>query len=153
MTNEGRPNFMMVEATSPVEVWLYGGKAELVYKPSDNSKIYTGIDTNIIKRKGDRTRIVKKMNGMPLPQPKIFVDKIWQDANLNDVGLFVEGKFKIADFTTLTTGVRSDFISNFQVVSFALFFLFDIVLFRLFSLQVAAFYALPLYVFVHVPLY
>ncbi len=112
MTNEGRPNFMMVDAQSPVEVWVYGGKAELVYKPSGNSRIYTGIDANLIRREGNRTRIVKMMNGMPLPQPMTFVDKIWQDAALNDIGLFIEGKFKIADFTTLTTGVRSDFIST-----------------------------------------
>jgi len=112
MTNEGRPNFMMVDAQSPVEVWLYGGKAELVFRPSGNSKIYTGIDANLIRREGNRTRIVKMMNGMPLPQPRVFIDKIWQDANLNNVGLFVEGKFKIANFTTLTTGVRSDFIST-----------------------------------------
>ncbi|MCK5816045.1 MAG: TonB-dependent receptor [Flavobacteriaceae bacterium] len=112
MTNDGRPNFMMVEAASPVEVWLYGGKSELVFRPSDNSKIYTGIDANLIRREGDRTRIIKMMNGMPLPQPKTVVDKIWQDANLNDIGLFVEGKFKIANFITLTTGVRSDFIAT-----------------------------------------
>lgn len=112
MTNGGRPNFMMVDSQSPVEVWMYGGKAELVYKPSDNSKIYTGIDANLIRREGNRTRIVKMMNGMPLPMPMTFVDKIWQDATLNDVGLFAEGKFKIADFTTLTAGIRSDFIST-----------------------------------------
>ncbi|MBL4939949.1 MAG: TonB-dependent receptor [Lutibacter sp.] len=113
MTNGGRPNFMMVDAQSPVEVWTSGGKVELVLRPSDKSRIYTGIDANLIARKGDRTRVVKKMNGMTLPIPMIFVDKIWQDATLNDIGLFAEGKFKIADFTTLTTGVRADFISTF----------------------------------------
>ncbi|PHR69273.1 MAG: TonB-dependent receptor [Lutibacter sp.] len=112
MTNEGRPNSLMVESVSPVEVWLYGGKAEVVFKSSGNSRVYAGVDANLINRKGDRTRVVKMMNGMMLPTPMAFVDKIWQDANLNDIGLFVEGKFKIADFTTLTTGVRSDFISS-----------------------------------------
>lgn len=112
MTNEGRPNFMMVDAQSPVEVWTYGGKAELIIRPSTNSRIYTGIDANLIERKGDRTRIVKKMNGMTLPTPMTFIDKIWQDANLNLVGLFAEGKFKVANYTTLTTGVRADFIST-----------------------------------------
>ncbi|MFK5879272.1 MAG: TonB-dependent receptor [Flavobacteriaceae bacterium] len=112
MTNEGRPNFAIVDSQSPVEVWMFGGKAELVYKPSGNSRIYTGVDANLIRREGNRTRVVKMMNGIPLPEPMTFVDKIWQDATLNDLGLFIEGKFKIADFTTLTTGVRSDFIST-----------------------------------------
>ena len=112
MTNEGRPNFMMTDSSSPVEVWTYGGKAELVLRPSDNSKIFTGVDANLISREGDRTRIVKVMNGITLPTPKIFTDKIWQDATLNDIGVFAEGKFKVADYTTLTTGVRSDFIST-----------------------------------------
>ncbi|WP_456377407.1 TonB-dependent receptor domain-containing protein [Lutibacter sp.] len=112
MTNEGRPNFMMTDSSSPVEVWTTGGKVELVLKPSDNSRIFTGIDANLIRREGDRTRIVKIMNGNVLPNPMTFIDKIWQDSNLNDVGVFVEGKFKVADFTTLTTGVRADFIST-----------------------------------------
>ncbi|PHQ56812.1 MAG: TonB-dependent receptor [Lutibacter sp.] len=112
MTNEGRPNFMMTNSSSPVEVWTYGGKVELVLRPSEKSRIFTGIDANLIGRKGDRTRIVKMMNGMILPTPMTFVDKIWQDANLNDVGLFAEGKFKIADFTTLTAGLRTDLIST-----------------------------------------
>ena len=112
MTNEGRPNFKMTDSSSPVEVWTYGGKAELVLRPSDNSKIFTGIDANLIGREGNRTRIVKVMNGMPLPTPKTFTDKIWQDASLNDIGVFAEGKFNIFDYTTLTTGIRSDFIST-----------------------------------------
>ena len=112
MTNEGRANFVMAESSSPVESWTSGGKAELVIKTSENSRIYTGLDANFIDRKGDRTRVVKMMNGMMLPNPKIFVDKIWQDAFLNDVGVFGEGKFKVANFTTLTTGIRADFVST-----------------------------------------
>jgi len=112
MTNENRPNFKMVDAQSPVESWTYGGKAELVITPSNTTRIYTGIDANLIDRKGDRTRIVKMMNGMILPTPKTFTDKIWQDASLNDVGIFAEGKFKLSDFTTITTGIRADFIST-----------------------------------------
>lgn len=112
MTNEGRPNYMMTASSSPVASWTSGGKAEVVIKASENARIYTGFDANLIDRKGDRTRVVKIMNGMKLPTPKTFVDKIWQDASLNDIGVFVEGKFKVADFTTLTTGVRADFIST-----------------------------------------
>ena len=112
MTNEGRPNFRIVDSKSPVKVWTTGGKIELVLRPTDKSRIYTGIDANLTNRAGNRTRIVKMMNGAILPIPKTFIDKIWQDATLNDIGVFAEGKFKIADFTTLTTGIRSDFIST-----------------------------------------
>lgn len=112
MTNEGRPNFMMTDSKSPVEVWTTGGKLELVLSPSDNSKIFTGIDVNLVGRKGNRTRIVKIMNGNVLPTPMTFTDKIWQDASLNNIGLFAEGKFKVSDYTTLTTGIRSGFIST-----------------------------------------
>jgi len=112
MTNEGRPNFMMTDSSSPVEVWTSGGKVELVLRTSEKSRVFTGIDANLIRREGDRTRIVKIMNGIVLSTPMTFIDKIWQDANLNDIGLFAEGKFKITDFTTLTTGTRADFIST-----------------------------------------
>jgi len=112
MTNEGRPNFMMTDSKSPVEVWTTGGKVELVLRPSDYSKIFTGIDANLVAREGNRKRIVKIMNGNVLSTPMVFTDKIWQDASLNDIGLFAEGKFKLTNNTTLTTGVRADFIST-----------------------------------------
>lgn len=112
MTNENRPNFNMTDAQSPVESWTYGGKAEIVFSPSENSRIYTGIDANLIERKGDRTRVIKIMNGTMLPTPMTKIDKIWQNANLNDIGIFAEGKFKVANYTTLTMGVRADFIAT-----------------------------------------
>lgn len=111
MTNEGRPNYMMTFSSSPVEVWTTGGKAEIVLRPSDNSRIFAGLDANLIGREGNRTRIVKIVNGTILPTPMTFTDKIWQDANLNDVGVFTEGNFKVSENTTVTTGIRADFIS------------------------------------------
>lgn len=112
MTNEERPSFKMTDAASPVQSTTYGGKAELVIRPSEKIKIFTGMDANFIGREGNRTRIVKIMNGKPLPTPKTFVDKIWQDATLNDIGVFGEGKFIVANNLTLTTGIRADFIST-----------------------------------------
>lgn len=111
MTNGGRKNFKTVDAKSPVEAWNWGGKAEIVFTPSKNTNIYSGIDANFIKREGGRTRIVKMMMGKMLPKPKVFNDKIWQDASLNTVGVFTEGKFKLADYYTLTTGIRADFVT------------------------------------------
>ena len=111
MTNGNRPNFNMLDAQSPVEVSTYGGKAEIVLTPSSKSKIFAGIDANLIQRDGSRTRIVKMVNGTMLPEPKVFIDKIWQDSELNNYGVFAEGKFQVADRLTLTTGLRADFIS------------------------------------------
>lgn len=111
MTNEGRPNFMMTFSSSPVEVWTTGGKAEIVLRPSANARIFAGVDASFIDREGERTRIVKIKNGNVLPNPMAFIDKIWQDAGINDIGVFTEGKFKVSDNTTITTGIRADFIS------------------------------------------
>lgn len=111
MTNENRPSFLLTDSKSPVESFSYGGKAEMVFNTSNNSKLFAGVDANLLNRKGDRTRIVKIMNGNVLPVPMTFVDKVWQDADLNDIGVFAEEKIKITDYTTITAGVRADFIS------------------------------------------
>ncbi|MBT8385096.1 MAG: TonB-dependent receptor, partial [Bacteroidia bacterium] len=108
MTNEGRPSFMMTEANSNVFATTYGGKAELTITPSDRLFLFTGIDANLIKREGNRIRLVKVMNGNTLPEPRTFVDKIWQDAQLNDIGIFAESNYKISDGFTLTAGIRAD---------------------------------------------
>ncbi len=47
-----------------------------------------------------------------LPEPIVKVDKIWQDSELNDIGLFVEGKIRTSERSTFTAGLRSDFIST-----------------------------------------
>jgi len=105
MTNENRPTFKATDAKSPVESFSYGGKAEMVFNTSDNSKLFAGVDANLLNRKGDRTRIVKIMNGNVLPMPMTFTDKVWQDADVNDIGVFAEEKIKITDYTTITAGV------------------------------------------------
>ena len=111
MTNDDRPSFKATEASSNVFVTTYGGKTELTLTPSDKLNIFTGLDANFIAREGDRIRLIKIMNGNVLPMPMEKVDKIWQDSKLNDVGVFVESKYKISDRTLFTAGLRSDFIN------------------------------------------
>lgn len=111
MTNKNRPSFKMTDAASNVFATTYGGKTELVLSPNDNLFIFTGLDANLIGREGNRVRTVKIMNGNPLPTPKVFTDKIWQDARLNDFGVFVEGKYRLSDAYTLTVGLRSDIVN------------------------------------------
>ncbi len=111
MTNEERPSFKATDAASNVFATTYGGKAEVTITPSDKLNIFTGLDANFIARDGDRIRIIKIMNGNPLPEPMTKVDKIWQDSELNDIGVFAEGKYKVSERSVLTAGLRSDFIS------------------------------------------
>jgi len=111
MTNAGRKNFMMVDAQSPVESWTYGGKMEVDLTLSDAVKLYTGLDANIVKREGDRTRIVKMMNGMKLPMPMTKVDKIWQDATVADYGVYAESNMRLSDNYSFQAGARIDFIA------------------------------------------
>ncbi len=111
MTNENRPSFKATDAASNVFATTYGGKAEVTITPSDKLNIFTGLDANFIAREGDRIRIIKIMNGNPLPEPKTKVDKIWQDSELNDVGVFAESKYKVSDRSVITVGLRSDFIA------------------------------------------
>lgn len=112
MTNEDRPSFMATEASSNVFATVYGGKTEFILTPSDKLNIFTGLDANFVAREGDRIRLVKIMNGNVLPMPMEKVDKIWQDSEVNDIGVFAEGKYKVSDKTVITAGLRSDFIST-----------------------------------------
>lgn len=111
MTNENRPSFMATEASSNVFATTYGGKTEVTFTPSEKVFLFVGADANFIAREGNRIRLVKIMNGNVLPNPMTFTDKIWQDAKLNDVGVFMEGNYKVADNYVFTAGVRSDFVS------------------------------------------
>jgi iron complex outermembrane receptor protein len=112
MSNENRPNFMMVDAESNVFVTTWGGKTELTLHPNDRSSLFVGLDANMIAREGDRIRKIKIMNGNMLPEPVVRIDKIWQDTKLNDIGIFAEGKLRVSDQSTLTAGIRSDFIHS-----------------------------------------
>lgn len=110
MTNDNRPSFNATEASSNVFSTTYGGKTEFVLSPNNNLFIFTGLDANLIERDGDRIRTVKIMNGNTLPTPKVFTDKIWQDSEVYDFGVFIEGKYRLSNKYTLTAGLRSDFV-------------------------------------------
>ncbi len=112
MTNTGRKNFKMVDAQSPVEAWTYGGKIEADLTISNSVKLYTGVDANIIKREGNRTRIIKMMKGKMLKMPMTKVDKIWQDATLGNYGVFAESKIELSALYSLQVGARIDFITT-----------------------------------------
>ncbi|WP_241664801.1 TonB-dependent receptor plug domain-containing protein [Seonamhaeicola maritimus] len=110
MTNENRANFNMVFASSPVTSTTIGGKLETHWLFNNNVNLYVGTDANLIGRDGTRTRTIKMMNGNMLPNPMVRQDKIWQDASLNDIGVFSEAKYQI-NKTTFTAGLRLDFVN------------------------------------------
>ena len=112
MTNTNRPSFMMTEASAAVDATTIGGKLELHWQPFESLNIFSGIDALHIARDGNRTRLVKVMNGNPLATPMEFTDKIWQDSYITDLGLFTEAKYSINANTIVTTGMRYD-----QVIS------------------------------------
>lgn len=110
MTNENRPNFNMVFASSPVTSTTIGGKVEIHWLFDDKLNVYVGTDANLIAREGTRTRTIKMMNGNMLLNPMVREDKIWQDASLNDIGLFSEAKYR-TNSTSFTAGIRVDFVN------------------------------------------
>ncbi|WP_405293499.1 TonB-dependent receptor domain-containing protein [Algibacter sp. Ld11] len=108
MTNDRRPSFMMMEAASAVDATTVGGKLELSWKPLEKLNMFSGIDAMHIARDGNRTRLVKVMNGNPLPTPVEFNDKVWQDSYITDLGIFTEAKYNLSSTTILTAGLRYD---------------------------------------------
>jgi iron complex outermembrane receptor protein len=111
MTNENRPNFMMMDMKTPVTSNSYGGKLELTLRPFENFLVYSGLDAEIIKRDGERTRIIKKnMMGQTLDPPIVKIDKVWQDATTQDFGVYSEATYKVSNQISFTGGLRADLV-------------------------------------------
>lgn len=112
MTNTNRPSFNMMEAASGVDATTAGGKLELNWQPLEKLNIFSGLDAMHIARDGNRTRLVKMMNGNPLPMPMTFNDKVWQDSYITDLGIFTEAKYSINPKTIFTVGIRYDNVTS-----------------------------------------
>lgn len=112
MSNNMRPSFMMTGASSAVEATTIGGKVELNWKPVSKLNVFTGIDFMHIARDGGRDREVKIMNGMTLPTPRLFYDKVWQDSYIDDIGMFTEAKWSVNESTIITAGLRADIVTS-----------------------------------------
>ncbi len=108
MTNNNRPSFRMMEAASVVDATTLGGKLELNWRPAEKLNLFSGLDAMHIARDGGRTRLVKIMNGNPLPTPMTFNDKVWQDSYITDIGVFTEAKYNLNPKTIFTAGIRYD---------------------------------------------
>ncbi|WP_158849096.1 TonB-dependent receptor domain-containing protein [Algibacter sp. L1A34] len=113
MTNFDRPSFATTAAESSVEATTIGGKLELNWEPFKSVTIFSGLDAMSIARDGARIRTVKiNMMGMTLATPLVYNDKVWQDAYVNDFGVFTEAKWAINPTAVLTAGIRYDMVKS-----------------------------------------
>jgi iron complex outermembrane receptor protein len=112
MTNENRPNFMAVDARSPVNATTYGGRIELGLQTGSKHFAFIGADLRTVGKDGVRNRLVKMMNGNQLDPPKSFTDLIWQDSWLYDMGIFAESNVLVNEKLDLVFGGRIDFIKS-----------------------------------------
>ncbi|MEA3444650.1 MAG: TonB-dependent receptor [Bacteroidota bacterium] len=115
MDNAQRPNYAMTHAVTPVTAQVIGGRAELGLKMSGNTLTYIGVDYKSIGKNGTRTRevLVNVCTDPPttFDPPKIFEDLVWQDSKINDMGAYIENRFKINDDLLWVMGARLDMVS------------------------------------------
>ncbi len=110
MTNKRRPNYKMVHATTPLNARNFGGRTEIGISIGQGSILYAGFDFQHIGKDGSRTRevFINPCTGVVLPQPKTFIDKVWQNSKKNDLGLFLQYKFTVSKSLDWLAGLRVD---------------------------------------------
>ena len=108
-----RPNYPAMDARTPLTSNTLGGKFEIGLTPTKKWLIYTGFDADIIQRQGNKTVVMHNNpnTGLPLPMPMTKHSKVWQDASINDYGLFAEVNYKLSNLLTGTFGLRTDVVS------------------------------------------
>jgi len=113
MSNEGRKNYMMVHANTPVTASVYGGRLELGMKTGESNILYFGGDVKLTAKDGYRNRKIYKnpCNGETYDPPKEFTDLVWQDSRMNDIGLFAENKYNINKSLQWRLSARVDQVS------------------------------------------
>lgn len=112
MSNTNRPSFQSSGAVANVTATTLGGRAEATLLQDARQRWFVGSDLRYTGRSGSRVR-TQKLNmatGEPLPKPLVFRDTIWPDAEVGDVGVFLEGRRLIGEAFTLLAGVRSDMV-------------------------------------------
>lgn len=113
MDNFDRPNFVNMAMESPVKSRTLGGRFEAVFTPIKNLKLYTGLDADLIDRTGVKNMTMKKdMAGNPIMMPMTMTSEIWQDAIIQDYGIFLEGNYEFTKYISATIGFRGDFVTG-----------------------------------------
>ncbi|HRO07485.1 MAG TPA: TonB-dependent receptor [Saprospiraceae bacterium] len=112
MTNLKRSNSKMMEMKSRVNAATTGIKSELEWKTSDYLRFFSGVDYQHTGRDGNRTTLIKMQNGKPLPEPILTTGSIWQDAYIDNTGIYTEAKWSFLQNYFLTAGVRYDIVTS-----------------------------------------
>ncbi len=113
MTNKRRPSYKATHSKTPVEARTFGGRMELGISTGARNILYAGVDFLHVGKDGSRERVVyvNSCTGVVLPKPKTFYDKVWQDSQKNDFGLFLENKFSLGTHVDWLVGLRLDQVS------------------------------------------
>ena len=113
MTNTRRPSYKATHASTPVDAHTLGGRFELGINTGAGNILYAGMDFLHVDKDGSRERIVyiNTCTGQVLPSPKTFYDKVWQDSQKNDFGIFLENKMSVGSSLDWITGIRFDMVS------------------------------------------
>ncbi len=96
MDNEFKPTRMMVEAVTDVNTLTRGARAE-VGLIMGKSVIYFGFDYSRVEKDGFRTR--KMLTGAMAG--KTFIDTVWQNSYVSNLGAFSELRTGIYDFNLI----------------------------------------------------
>ncbi len=109
-----RPNYPAIDARSPVWARTAGGKVEIAWKPADNWLVYTGADNDYIQRDGSKHVIINinPNTGQPLNPPVVKNLKIWQNAYINDAGVYAEAHHTAGKNWTFIAGLRADYVTS-----------------------------------------
>jgi len=112
MDNFDRTNFKMVEAETIADAETYGGRMELGTRFNNNSKLLIGTDYYLHSKNGYRTRFVKinPCNTEQRPN-KEFIDKVWQESSIENLGIFADYSHLINTQLSLNTGIRYDMVN------------------------------------------
>jgi len=113
MSTRRRPSWNYTEAVTPVTSKSLGGRLEFGFKPSSKLIQYAGADYNYTNKDGQRNRLVKinGCTGDTLEKPKKFVDLVWQNSKIKDLGVFFENKYQVSSKILWVAGIRVDYVT------------------------------------------
>lgn len=114
MSNSRRPNYRTVHSVSEVNAKTLGGRVEIGLNLFPNNLWYLGGDVAYDAKDGNRQRevYVNPCTGMMFNPPMQATDPVWQNSELNDVGIFSEWRHSLSPKLILAAGMRADFISS-----------------------------------------
>ncbi len=109
MDNFNRSNSAMVEAVTDATTRTVGGRLEFGLHPVLGQNLYLGVDYYDHNKQGYRERFVKINPCNTSMHPNMtFVDSVWQNASIVDMGSFAELQHRITSRISYSLGMRVD---------------------------------------------